>query len=558
MSSLKVLLVISETPPVVSGIARSAARLQQGLRLLGHHVDMMSLDDVPRYTRGEIRLSSMLWKGSQVLLPRLKSYDIVNVQGPVPTFSDVALLFGALGRRGGGPLVVYTHHSEIDLPQYRALCDLYNWTHKQIARLADQVFVSTPSYARDLGRYIPAERIAIVPWGIDVAWDDGAFPKDDDLTVLFVGQLRPYKGLDVLLRAVARVPGVNLRVIGGGHHEAEYHALAGALNLERRVTFHGRVPDAELFEAYARSHVIVLPSTTRAEAFGLVVLEGMAAGCVPVVSRLPGVADIPGDAGLTFPVGDATALAAHLARLRDDAALRADLSARARRRARLFSWQRTVYWHHAHYQRLAALQRFGTAWRDQGAEDEALQALLHDTVTTLDASSGSLMLVEPHHQLLHMRAAHGLPDGAWWHGGRPLDHGVAGFVALHSRPLMLPQGLHTLSSALASLTQQPHIHSSLSVPIRGRDHTLGVLNLSSYSDSRTFYDDDLHWLDGLARRAGHILSAQVPAPVVLPGKGRLIQALDAAGAHGLAAVATSVDATCDRDEVEDDVARVGA
>lgn len=59
---MKILLIISEAPPIRSGIARVADRLSRGLEDRGHQVDILSLRDVPRVERGEIRLSSMPFK----------------------------------------------------------------------------------------------------------------------------------------------------------------------------------------------------------------------------------------------------------------------------------------------------------------------------------------------------------------------------------------------------------------------------------------------------------------------------------------------------------------
>ncbi len=98
-----------------------------------------------------------------------------------------------------------------------------------------------------------------------------------------------------------------------------------------------------LREEYASSDVIVLPSTTHAEAFGLVVLEGMAAGCVPVVSDLPGVRDLADGAGFVIRRGDAYELRRTLAALAaaDDEQLAA-WKLRAHRRAMELTWDHSV------------------------------------------------------------------------------------------------------------------------------------------------------------------------------------------------------------------------
>ncbi len=119
------------------------------------------------------------------------------------------------------------------------------------------------------------------------------------------------------------------RRLGDGAHRREYELLAGA---SRTVLFTGRISDDDLHRAYDTHDVVVVPSVTRAEAFGLVVLEGMAAGCVPVVFDLPGVRDLVADAGLVVPPRDTDALAAALDGLAADRARLASLGHRRPRR----------------------------------------------------------------------------------------------------------------------------------------------------------------------------------------------------------------------------------
>jgi len=499
----KILMIISEAPPIMSGISRVGVRLKTGLEALGNQVDVLSVHDIPRLAIGEVRLSSMLWRAPRLFLRQLDEYDIIHIHGPVPTFSDVALLFSAL-RPGSKTPVVYTHHSEIDLHGLRLICDLYNYTHKQLARLADQVIVSTPAYAERLHRYVPEEYVSVVPWGVDDGWYDADKPKNDKFTILFVGQMRPYKGLDTLLGAMGRLQGAELQIIGGGHEEQHYRSLAAQRGLDN-VVFRGKLNDRELFKAFSGAHVIVLPSNTRAEAFGLVLLEGMLARCVPVVSQLPGVTDVIGDAGLSFPVGDEAALAAAFASLRDDAVLRETLAGRARDRARGFSWERTAYWHDAFYDRLISLRRFKTALG--GARSTALDTLLHDTISTLDASAGSIMLLDQAKGRLHVRAADGLPAAVRDDLGQPLGQGIAGYVALHNLPLLVPDRLDLLGTPEgAYLLQREHIRSSLSVPMRAGEEVLGVFNLSHFDQDRRFGGEELNWLATLARRAASLMT----------------------------------------------------
>src|SRR5262249_28450881 len=100
--------------------------------------------------------------------------------------------------------------------------------------------------------------------------------------------------------------------------------------------------DQDLLAEYDRSDVIVLPSVTKAEAFGLVVLEGMAAGCVPVVSDLPGVRDLVSRAGVIVPPRNMARLRAALLGLARDGTRLDYLSRAARHRAQRLSWDSCV------------------------------------------------------------------------------------------------------------------------------------------------------------------------------------------------------------------------
>jgi glycosyltransferase involved in cell wall biosynthesis len=330
-SGLRVLLFTSEVAPVVSGIATSMGNLRRGLAGIGHQVEVVSRADFPRFVRKELRLSAFVLAWPR-FRKRLAAFDVVNVHGPVPTMSEMFLLLVALIRRKDRPAVVYTHHSDLAIPGLRWCCAVYNRMHRRIAQRADTILVSSAEYREKLhtGGRTPIE---IIPWGVDIGQ---VVPRErratNRLRVLFVGQLRPYKGARVLLDAVADLPGIAVTVIGDGPERPLLEARMRAAG-SGNVSFLGRVSDDELWLAYSRHDVIVLPSLTTAEAYGLVLGEGMAAGCVPVASDLPGVREVAGATGLLVPPGDVKALRSALGRLATDHDLLDRLAIRSQNRA---------------------------------------------------------------------------------------------------------------------------------------------------------------------------------------------------------------------------------
>jgi rhamnosyl/mannosyltransferase len=142
--------------------------------------------------------------------------------------------------------------------------------------------------------------------------------------ILFAGRMVPYKGVGVLLRAMVGLD-VTAVLVGDGPSRAGWTALARELQLTDRVRFVGEVGHEELAALYHACHIFVLPSVTRAEAFGYVQLEAMACGKPVVSTRLP--SGVPwvnrhGETGLTVPPGDVDALRRALAELAADESLR--------------------------------------------------------------------------------------------------------------------------------------------------------------------------------------------------------------------------------------------
>jgi glycosyltransferase involved in cell wall biosynthesis len=155
-------------------------------------------------------------------------------------------------------------------------------------------------------------------------------PRHHD-TLLFCGQLTTGKGLDVLLRALARtVRPCRLVVVGRGRQEEALRALARTLGLAERVSFLGWLEPEALAAKYRRATCLVFPSRAP-ETSGLVGIEAMAHGTPVVASAVGGVGEwlTHGRTGLAVPPNDALALALALDRLLGDSALREEMGRNA-------------------------------------------------------------------------------------------------------------------------------------------------------------------------------------------------------------------------------------
>jgi glycosyltransferase involved in cell wall biosynthesis len=403
--SLRILVVAAEAPPVRSGIASVVGYLQQGLEDRGHHIDVLAYPDVRRLAFGEIRLSSLIFKLPR-LLRRIDDYDVIHIHGATPTVSDVALLFAR--RRMRHPVVVYTHHMDLAFESSNLLTSPYNYLHHRLSAKADAVVATT---YQNLGLQDDRGQGQVIALGVNVNHFSTSGPKDPQFTVLFIGQFRPYKGVPVLLEAMAHVPGARVLLAGHGPEEQIYRSLAAELGLD--VEFHVDIDDHQLRELYRRAHTVVLPAVSRREAFGLVLVEGMSAGCVPVASDLPGVHEVVGRAGLLFPRGDATRLGGILRGLRENPALVQRLAKRAHVRAAEFSRARTI----REYERLITglvacrdlKERLGD--RDH-ASTSALRQFVADVATNFEAD-WTEMVLSPSQLELYTVAVASTEPPAW-------------------------------------------------------------------------------------------------------------------------------------------------
>jgi glycosyltransferase involved in cell wall biosynthesis len=284
---------------------------------------------------------------------RFDRYDIVHLHYPFYVGAEMVLL---AARRTGAKYVV-TYHQDV-LPR-GPLAAIARFHHKivgsRVLEAASKILVTSLDYASNsrLERMLSERPDSFIelPNGVDTTtFSPERKPIDlfarhkvqhDGAVVLFVGALDKshyFKGLGVLIRALAqqRDDNTTLVIVGDGDLRKTYANQAKKLGLGRRVTFVGRVEEKDLPSYYTASDFLVLPSVTRGEAFGLVLLEAMASGRPVVASNLPGVRSIitPGMNGLLCRPGDAQDLAAKIRAMLDDEHQRTMMGENARRRAR--------------------------------------------------------------------------------------------------------------------------------------------------------------------------------------------------------------------------------
>lgn len=301
--------------PYPSGTGRVCLQNALGAARLGCDVTVITsavkdesvIDDPPGLTVH--RLPAAFKVGNAPLLPglfRMAKYDIVHLHYPFVFGQEILHAVAGLRRI---PVVITYHQDLILSGMMGRMVALHEKTvGRLILTRANRLLVTSRDYfnASRIARFFKPNdpRVTEMPNGVDTSRfttdvDTAGIRSmygfaEDDVVLAFCGGMDTphyFKGVDVLLNAAARVDAPNLRLmlIGDGDLRARYMEEARRLGLGERAVFCGRVPDSDLPRHYAAADFLVLPSTTMGEAFGIVLLEAMAAGKPVIASNLPGV-----------------------------------------------------------------------------------------------------------------------------------------------------------------------------------------------------------------------------------------------------------------------------
>jgi rhamnosyl/mannosyltransferase len=370
---MRILHIYKDYPPILGGIENHVQLLAQGQAAAGHDVTVLVTNPAgPRTTVATEdgvaviragRLATVASTPLSVALPwqlLRQRPDVVHLHYPYPVGEVCQWLL----RRG--QVTVLSYHA--DIVRQASILRLYKPLLRQVLRWVDAIVIGSPPMRGGafLGEHqaklnlipygIPLDRFRVEPSKADLArlraQLAAAFPSassaseeadssltptlphPDTPTLLFVGRLRYYKGLDWLIRAL---PQINARmvVVGIGPMEAEWRALAQEIGVADQIAWLGEAPDADLPALYHLADLFVLPASHPSEAFGLVQVEAMAAGVPSVCTELgtgTSYVNQDGVTGLVVPPRDPDALAAAINNLLTDPARRAEMSTAARAR----------------------------------------------------------------------------------------------------------------------------------------------------------------------------------------------------------------------------------
>lgn len=319
------------------------------MQIEGHTVHRVPLDF-------EIASNAFSFSAIRKLARLAREADVIHYHFPWP-FMDLAHFMA----RSGKPSVV-TYHS--DIVRQKTLLRVYTPLKRRFLRDVDAIVATSPNYfasSEVLGRY--RDKVSVIPFGLDRATYIEPRPEilekwrartNGQRFFLFVGVLRYYKGLHILLDAVAKTD-YPVVIVGAGPIEQELKAHAERLGLHH-VQFVGAVDEEDKVALLKLCYAMAFPSHLRSEAFGISLLEGAMYG-KPMISSEIGTGttyiNIDNETGLVVPPSDPAAFEQAMRTLWDNPQLAADMGRRAEARYwELFTAEKMAENYAALYRRL--------------------------------------------------------------------------------------------------------------------------------------------------------------------------------------------------------------
>ncbi len=355
--------VVCTYPPYRGGMGTVAYEYVERLRARGYNVHVFTIQDQevqddPRHVH---RIPGIIQIGNAGVLPslfhRLAGFDLVHLHYPFFGGAEPVIVRKAMSQDQG---LVMTYHMDAVASGVKGAIFsahrriLFPWLVNRV----DRILVSSMDYARHcaLSDLDVMDRVEEHVFGVDMArfhpGEEPALREElglarDIPVLLFVGgmdEAHAFKGLPVLFEALKglQVPKWHAVLVGDGSLKETYRAQIELLGISKRVTFAGNVSSENLPRYYRLACAHLLPSTKRAEAFGMVALEAGASGIPSIASDLPGVRTVvrDGDTGLLVPPCDVAALrdAITLLLTQEDVRARLGLSARLRA-SQVYAWE---------------------------------------------------------------------------------------------------------------------------------------------------------------------------------------------------------------------------
>jgi glycosyltransferase involved in cell wall biosynthesis len=322
---MKIAQIVCVYPPYRGGIGKAAKDNSDFLLSRGHEVAVFT-PKRKNFTSNEKEvkmLKPLLSLGNAGIMHQLfyslSDFDAVILHYPFFGSAEIVYLLKFLFPKKFRLLI----HYHMDVPDLGLLKKVFSLPgvliRKRLFKSADLILVSSLDYVKTSQIrkvYLDnKEKFVEFPFSVNhELFHPPVSKKNQPVQILFVGGMdkaHHFKGVEVLLKAFAGLKEqAILNLVGSGDLQPGYRQLAKRLGVEERVNFLGNLSSQKLAEEYRSADIFVLPSVSRHEAFGIVLLEAMSSGLPLIASDLPGVRTVfeEGEQGMFVRPGDKKSL----------------------------------------------------------------------------------------------------------------------------------------------------------------------------------------------------------------------------------------------------------
>lgn len=360
---MRIALVSSSYHPHFGGVEEHVRHVARELQERGHAVEVWTVDrgddlrdevvdgcrvrylPTPLPARSARALGSLAMRAPRALARWVRAYagfrpDVINVQ----CFGPNGVYGLALAKLTRTPLVVSSHGETFG--DEHGVFDKSALLRASLRRAAQSSTLTACSslVADDLRSRFRAREVSVIPNGVDLHLASGLPspppPQTARPVLIGVGRLVPQKGFDLLLQAAAQSHyEPDVWIVGDGAELPRLRELASTLDMRERVKFLGRRSPVEVRALMASSNAVVVPS--RAEAFGIVVLEAWASGLPVLATKRGGPAGFVTDGhdGLLIDPQDLSTIVAGIDRVLGDEELSASMARGGHESVLRFTWK---------------------------------------------------------------------------------------------------------------------------------------------------------------------------------------------------------------------------
>jgi glycosyltransferase involved in cell wall biosynthesis len=280
--------------PAIGGVETHVQEISERLVRNGHHVEVICTDPRGVHPRLDCingvhvrRFWSFAPHDAYFIAPGMFRYirtldaDILHAHG----YHAFPALLSKIAVKDKRFIFTPHYHGKGHTPLRNMLLKCYDPCGRTIFNRADRI-ICVSGYEKNLiiKKFgIPAEKLVIIPNGLNLSEFSTFTDKRNTTRLLHVGRIEKYKGIQYIIEALPKMPGYTLTLVGKGPFESELHRFAAEQGITDRIIWKKDISRQELMDEYASAGIFI--SLSKFEAYGITVAEALVSGLPVIVNR---------------------------------------------------------------------------------------------------------------------------------------------------------------------------------------------------------------------------------------------------------------------------------